>query len=78
MHDVSLVEVTDRLSDRFEELLCLGFLHLVLGFWKEVVVKRICTSVLLNQVDLGWGLNDLDQPSYDWMVEFSQNVDLAL
>lgn len=78
MHYVPFMQVFECLCDGSEELFGLLFLHAVLRTGKQIIVKRVSASVLLDQVNLAAALNDINELGNDWMVELRQDVYLSL
>ena len=78
VHDVALVQVPQRLCDGAEELLGLLLLEAVLRAGEQVVVERVGAAVLLDQVDLGTALNDVDELGDDRVAQLRQDVHLTL
>lgn len=67
--NVTLVKIFNRLSNGLKKLLGLRLSHSVLRLGKEVVVKRVCSSIFLNQEYLASSLDHLNQPSYHRMAQ---------
>lgn len=78
MDNISAMEIKQGLCDDINELLCLALLEPMFRFGEEVVVKGVGSPVLQHQVQLGLGLDDIDEFGDGVMVKFSQDIDLSL
>lgn len=77
MNDVSAMKVFKGLSNHKHELFSLILVHTMLWLRQKIIVKRIGSSVLQNQVDLCACLNGLHQLSDCGMMKLCQQVDFA-
>lgn len=71
------MQIFERLCDRLKKQFSLLFLHAVLRAGKQVVVKRVGTAILLNEINFAAALNDIDELGYDWVVELCKDVHLS-
>ena len=76
MNDVPIMQVFQSFGDGLEEPLGFCLLQSVLGLGEQVVVERISSAVLLDQVDFGRGFDSFDQFGDNWVIEKSQDIDL--
>lgn len=78
MDDVPFMQIAQGLRDGLEELFGLCFLHSMLRFGEEVVVERVGSSVLLDEVYFGGAFDGVDEFGDDRVVQLGQDVDLPL
>lgn len=74
MDDVPLMQIAQSFCDGLEELFGLCFLHPMLRFGEEIIIKGVGSSILLDEVYFGGAFDGVDEFGNDVVVEFGQDI----
>jgi hypothetical protein len=78
MHYLLLMQIGESFRNSTKELLGFILRQLMLRLREKIVVERVSTAILLNQVYFSTAFNSIYELSDDRMIQFGKYVDFPL
>jgi hypothetical protein len=69
------MQIGQRFGNSAEELFGFNFRQFMVRFGQKIVVERVGSSILLNEIYFGSAFDCVDEFGYDRMIEFRKYVD---